>query len=171
MWGERIRAAGRVLVLSYHEDVLAAGDQAPSFTLTDAGTGEAVTDPWTTGPTVLAFFKVSCPVCHMVAPKVAALAEAGLRVVAVGEDPPAALVAYARDRGQPVPTLSEPRPFEVSSAYGLVSVPTLYLVGQDGVIADVVAGWDRDGWNRLAAAAGAGAVSHDGDGLPIFRPG
>ena len=151
--------------------MLAVGDQAPSFTLADAHTGESVADPWTSGPTVLAFFKVSCPVCHMVAPKVTALADAGLRVVAVGEDPPAALVAYARDRNQAVPTLTEPRPYEVSSAYGLVSVPTLYLVNQDGVIADVVAGWDRDGWNRVAATAGAAPVSHDGDGLPIFRPG
>jgi len=157
--------------LSYHGPVLAPGDQAPSFSLASAETGEAVIDPWTEGPTVLAFFKVSCPVCHMVAPKVAALADAGARVVAVGEDPPPALARYARDRGQQVPTLSEPPPYAVSSAYGVVSVPTLFLVGDDGRVKDVVAGWDREGWNRLAGAAGTGPVSAEGDGLPIFRPG
>ena len=42
-------------------------------------------DPWRAGPVVLAFFKTTCPVCQMAAPKVQALADAGIRVVAVGE--------------------------------------------------------------------------------------
>jgi len=68
--------------------MLALGDSAPSLELPDAATGESVTDPWREGPVVLAFFKTTCPVCQMAAPKVQALAEAGVRVVAVGEDPP-----------------------------------------------------------------------------------
>jgi peroxiredoxin len=158
-------------VWPYDERVLAPGDQAPPIALPDAHTGEVVADPWSSGRTVLAFFKVTCPVCHMVAPKVAALSDAGVDVVAVGEDPPAKLVAYARDKGQRVRTLSEAPPYPVSSAYGLQSVPTLFLVNDSGTVEDVVAGWDREGWNRLAAAAGAPPVSEDGDGLPVYRPG
>jgi len=151
--------------------MLSAGDAAPSFTLPDAATGEAVTDPWLEGRALLAFFKVTCPVCHMVGPKVAELAAGDARVVAVGQDPPAALVRYAAEKGQKVPTLSEAAPYPVSAAYGLVSVPSLFLVEPDGTIADALAGWDRERWNTLAATVGVPPVSTEDDGLPIYRPG
>lgn len=152
--------------------MLAVGDAAPSFALADIATGSVTSDPWSEGPVALAFFKVTCPVCQMTAPKVSALAAGGVRVVGVGEDPPDKLATY-RDRfGQNVPTLSEPPPYRVSDAYGIVSVPSLYLVDHDGTIRDAVGAWDRDAWNRLAIAAGAIApISTPADGLPAFRPG
>src|SRR5215210_5883472 len=151
--------------------MLGVGARAPSFTLADAFSGEPVGDPWAGGTTVVAFFKVTCPVCRMVAPKLTALAEGGARVLAVGQDPPAALVRYAKEQGQRVPTVSEAAPYGVSSAYGVYSVPTLFVVEPGGVVADAVGGWDRDRWNAVAAAVGAPAVSVAGDGLPVFRPG
>lgn len=151
--------------------MIAAGAVAPSFALPDAVTGETVTDPWRDGRTVVVFFKVTCPVCKMVASKVTALAEGGARVVAVGEDPPAALQRYAAAEGQRVTTLSEAAPYRVSDAYGVSSVPTLFLVEPDGTVADAVGGWDRIRWNAVAAACGAAAISVEGDGLPVFRPG
>jgi peroxiredoxin len=152
--------------------MLAAGDRAPTFLLDDIDSGERVSKPWEgAGPTVLAFFKATCPVCQMVAPKVDALARSGAQVVAIGEDPASTLAGYRSRHGQDVPTLTEPAPYRVSDAYGLVSVPTIFLVDGDGVVRDAVAGWDRDGWNRLAVAAGGAPVSAPGDGLPSFRPG
>ena len=151
--------------------MLSAGDRAPSFALPDAVTGDVVSDPWAHGRTVLVFFKVSCPVCHIVAPKVTALADAGVRVLAVGQDPPAKLMAYAQEKGQAVPTVSELPPYPVSSSFGIASVPTLFDVGADGVVLDAVAAWDRERWNEVAAAHGAPPVSSDADGLPPFRPG
>ncbi|MGH9155739.1 MAG: peroxiredoxin family protein [Acidimicrobiales bacterium] len=150
---------------------LAAGDTAPSFTLTDARTGRPVSDPWRGGPVVLAFFKVTCPVCQMVAPTVQAVADGGARVVAVGQDPPDTLAAYAARHGQHVPTLSEPPPYRVSTAYRITAVPTIFLVGDDGVVCHAAGSWDRERWNALAVAAGGRPVSADGDGLPSFRPG
>ncbi len=151
--------------------MLSTGARAPSFTLPDAFSGEPVSDPWAEGPAVVAFFKVTCPVCHMVAPKLTALAEGGARVLAVGQDPPAALVRYASEHGQHVPAVSEAAPYAVSSAYGVSSVPSLFLVEPGGVVAESVAGWDRDRWNAVAAAIGAPPISSEGDGLPVFRPG
>jgi len=150
---------------------LAAGDRAPSFTLPDSATGVDVADPWRDGPVVLAFFKVTCPVCQMAAPKVAALAGGGARVVAIGQDPPAKLADYAARYGQRVPTVSEAPPYPVSDAYRIPAVPTVVLVGPDGVVVDSVGAWEREGWNRLAAAAGGRPVSAAADGLPAFRPG
>ena len=153
--------------------MLARKDHAPSFTLPDIDTAEPVSDPWraSSAPTVLAFFKATCPVCQLAAPLVEAISASGARVVAIGEDPTPTLARF-RDRwGQAVPTLSEPAPYRVSDAYGLISVPSLFLVGPQGVILDAVLGWDRDEWNRVAVAAGGRPVSATGDGLPAFRPG
>jgi len=151
--------------------MLALGDSAPSLELPDAATGESVTNPWREGPVVLAFFKTTCPVCQMAAPKVQALAEAGVHVVAVGEDPSAAIQTYADRHGQKVTTLSEPSPYPASDAFGIDTVPTLFRVDEDGTVRDTVVSWDRAEWNRFAEAAGGSAVSDEGDGLPPFRPG
>jgi peroxiredoxin len=151
--------------------MLATGDRAPSLELPDAATGDSVTDPWREGPVVLAFFKTTCPVCQMAAPKVQALADAGVRVVGVGEDAPPEIRTYAERHGQKVPTLSESTPYPVSDAFGIDTVPTLFRVDEDGTVRDAVVSWDRDRWNRFAEAAGGTAVSEEGDGLPPFRPG
>lgn len=157
---------------TYHRPMLTVGDKAPSFTLPAIDGGEAVTDPWTEGPTVLAFFKVSCPVCKMVAPMLTKLAEGGARVVAVGQDPPETIAEYNESQRQQVPSLSEPAPYEVSESYGLEAVPTLFLVGPDGNIQEALAGWSRDTWNKLAANLGlAEPLSTPDDGLRPFRPG
>jgi len=151
--------------------MLAPGDNAPSFSLADADTGATVQDPWTAGRTVLAFYKATCPVCQMVAPKLTALAKAGARVIGVGEDPAPALQKYAAKHGQDIPSLSEPPPFAVSSAYGVSSVPSLFVVGTDGIIEDAVPSWDRARWNQVADSFGLAPISDESDGLPVFRPG
>ena len=151
--------------------LLAPGDRAPTFILDDIATGEQVTNPWTAGPAVVAFIKVTCPVCKLVAPLVQALADAGARVTAIGQDPAPSLAAYAEQFGQRVPTVTEPPPYRVSNAYGITTVPTLYLVDHGGIVRHAVGGWDRVRWNAVAAAVGAPALSADGDGLPSYRPG
>jgi peroxiredoxin len=154
------------------EVMLSAGDKAPSFTLPAVGDGREVADPWAEGETVVAFFKVTCPVCKMVAPLLTKMAEAGVRVVAVGEDPPEAIAAYNEAHGQRVPALSQPAPYRVSAAYGLEAVPSIFLVAADGEILRAVPGWGRDTWNELAATAGvAEPLSTPDDGLRPFRPG
>jgi peroxiredoxin len=152
--------------------MLSAGDLAPSFSLPNPDGDGTVTDPWTEGPTVVTFFKVSCPVCRMVAPMLTALAEGGVRVFAIGQDPPEALAEFAEHEGQRAPMLTESAPYAVSQAYGLEAVPAIFLVGPDGAILDSVGSWDRDRWNALAAAAGfEGPLSTPDDGLRPFRPG
>ena len=152
--------------------MLAAGDKAPSFTLPSVDGGPPLTDPWTEGPTVLSFFKVSCPVCKMVAPMLTKLAEGGVRVVAIGEDPPQAITRFIEKENQRVPSASEPAPYEVSDAFGLEAVPSIFLIAADGEIQRAVPGWSRDTWNELAAAAGLSEpLSTPDDGLRPFRPG
>ena len=152
--------------------MLSVGDKAPSFTLPAVEGGGEVTDPWTEGPTVVAFFKTNCPVCKMVAPMLTKLSEGGARVVAIGEDPPGDITTYSEAYNQRVPALSQGEPYSVSSAYGLEAVPTIFLVGEDGQIQQAIAGWNRDIWNALAADLGVSEpLSTPDDGLRPFRPG
>ena len=152
--------------------MLNAGDKAPSFTLQAVDGGQAVTDPWTEGPVVLSFFKVSCPVCRMVAPMLTKLTEGGVRVIGVGQDPPEVIATFNEAEGQRATALSEPAPYEVSESFGLEAVPSIFLIGADGEIQRAIAGWNRDTWNEMAAAAGMSEpLSTPDDGLRPFRPG
>jgi thiol-disulfide isomerase/thioredoxin len=130
------------------------------------------------GPVGLFFYKVTCPTCQMAAPKVGRFERAYPgRVVGIGQDPPEELERFAREFAMPIRTVADLPPYEVSDAYGIVSVPTLVLVGNEGRIEEWVGAWDRDGFNRvsrrIARAMGAEPVliSHPRDGLPSLRPG
>lgn len=148
--------------------VIAIGDEAPAI----PGLGFAA------GPTALVFYKVTCPVCQMAAPKVAALEDAYPgHVIGLGQDPEDALAAFDAEHGFGAPSIADLAPYEASNAYGIEAVPTLILVGPDGVVHDVVQSWDREGYNRvageLAELTGLPRIepSNARDGLPAFRPG
>ena len=126
----------------------------------------------------LVFYKVTCPVCQMAAPKVDAMARAYPgRVVGIGQDPPDALERFGREFGMDVPALPDLPPYDASNAYGIESVPTLFVVDAAGTVADAVVAWDRSGYNRasarLAELLGVEpvTVSESSDELPPFRPG
>ena len=68
---------------------IAPGDAAPPI---DGVAGH--------GAHAVVFYKVTCPVCQMAAPKVQALADAFPgRVTPVGQDPPARLEPFAEEYG------------------------------------------------------------------------
>lgn len=130
------------------------------------------------GPVVLVFYKVTCPVCQMAAPKVELMARAYPgRVVGVGQDPPEELERFGREFGMDVPAVPDLPPYDVSNAYGVESVPTLFVIDGAGEVADAVISWDRTGYNRASARLAEllgvepALVSDSSDGLPPFRPG
>lgn len=130
------------------------------------------------GPVGLFFFKVTCPTCQLAAPKMSAFERAYPgRVVGIGQDPQDVLDEFGEVHGMGVRSLEDRPPYDVSNAYGIVSVPTLLVVGENGRVIESVGAWDREGFNRaserVAAALGADpvAISIEGDGLPSFKPG
>ena len=160
---------------------LAAGAEAPEFKLLDAtGTPRRLGDFTATGPTLLAFFKTSCPTCRLAFPVIGELARRygdAAPVVAVTQSTLATTLPWLEEVGFAGPVLDdERRRFEVSAAYGIRSVPTLVLVDGGRVVA-TSEGWDRDRMNRWAAELGAltgrdtSPVSVEGDGRPLFKPG
>jgi thiol-disulfide isomerase/thioredoxin len=131
----------------------------------------------TGGPRAVLFYKVTCPTCQLAAPPAERLRRAFPdRFVAVGQDPPGKLAAFDRMFRASLAAVPDEPPYETSDAYGIRTVPTLFVL-DDGRVEDVVESWDRDGWNRaagrLAELAGREppTLSEEGDGLPPFRPG
>ena len=129
------------------------------------------------GPRVAFFYKVTCPTCQLAAPAAERFhgAVSG-RFVGVGQDPRERLESFAEEYGLTFQAISDAPPYDTSNAYGIRTVPTLFLV-DDGRIVETVESWDRDAWNALAARMGelvgvpTEPVSTDRDGLPPFRPG
>ena len=129
------------------------------------------------GARVLFFYKVTCPTCQISAPVAERFhQQLGERFVGVGQDPREKLDQFAEELGATFSAVSDQPPYPLSDAYGIRTVPTVFVL-DEGRVVDVVESWDRDGWNRLAAKAGelvgqpAETLSWEGDGLPPFRPG
>jgi peroxiredoxin len=132
---------------------------------------------FTDGPVALFFYKVTCPTCQMAAPVAERVALAHTqKLVGVVQDPPERSDAFAQEYRTTFPSVTDVEPYDVSNAYGIRVVPTLFVIERDKVV-DVVESWDRDGWNRISAYLGSATgspsepISTKGDGLPPFRPG
>jgi hypothetical protein len=134
--------------------------------------------PFGDGPVGLFFYKVTCPTCQLAAPKMRAFERAFPgRVIGVGQDAERELARFSQERSMEIRSIEDAPPYPVSNAYGIVSVPTLCLIGDDGRMLESVGAWERTGFNRVAErmAELAGVVpiviSTADDGLPDFKPG
>jgi thiol-disulfide isomerase/thioredoxin len=123
------------------------------------------------------FFKTTCPTCQLAAPVAERVHRAFPgRFLSVGQDPREKLDQFAEELATSFPMVPDEPPYPLSDAYGIRTVPTLFVLDGDRVV-EVIESWDRDGWNRAAAKLGglagvaAEAPSWEGDGLPPFRPG
>ncbi len=129
-------------------------------------------------PRAVFFYKVTCPVCQMAAPKAGELASAYPGYfVGVGQDPVDRLARFAQEFDADFPAVADLPPYDASNAYGIETVPTLFVIDQDAKIVQTVESWDRDGYNRVSKALADlsglpyAEVSNPDDGLPPFRPG
>ena len=128
---------------------LIAGTRAPGFALPKVGGKQiSLDEALLKGPVVLAFFKVSCPVCQYALP----LAErvyranqsADVTVLGISQDKLRDTQAFLREYGVTFPVaLDDPARYAVSNAYGLTNVPTLFYIAPDGEIEISSVGWSR----------------------------
>ncbi len=154
--------------------LLSTGVRAPAFRLDRLDGGEAsLHDLIANGPILLAFFKITCPVCQMTFPFLDRLHTPGaFPVYGVSQDDAEGTREFNREFGVTFPTLldREDRDFPASDAYGISSVPTLFRVERDGTISRVVEGWAKREMESLAALAGV-ELFRAGENLPQLRPG
>jgi peroxiredoxin len=148
------------------------GKTAPQFSLKSLEGDEYSLDGLLKqGPVVLAFFKISCPVCQFTLPFLQRLFEryAGndVSVVGISQDDARSTKAFNREYGVKFPTLIDEDGYPVSNAYGLTSVPTIFLVAADGTIKVSGAGFSKGDLETIAAQL---AEHRRIAAAPFFRP-
>jgi peroxiredoxin len=157
-------------------DLLDAGTRAPEFTLARLDGGEvSLAELIAHGPAVLAFFKITCPICQMTFPfleRIHAAAGSALPIYGVSQNDARDTRDFARQFGVTFPMLldSEDDGFAASNAYGISSVPTIYIVEAGGVISSVSEGWSRRDITALGERAGANPL-RPSDNVPEWKAG
>jgi len=162
---------------------LTTGTKAPEFeSKTLDGKRFSLTEALARGPVLLAFFKVSCPVCQYAFPFLERLHKAygqkGYTLVGVSQNDAKETAAFNKEFGVTFPVLlDDTRKYPVSNAFGLTNVPTLFWIASDGEIEISSVGWlkaDFEAINRKMAEAGkisAAPVFKPGESIPDFRAG
>ena len=163
---------------------LVTGQLAPDFTLTTTeGKSVRLHEMLQHGPVVLAFFKVSCPVCQFAFPLYERLAQAHKHSKAtflgVSQNKTADAKAFAREYGVtfPIAIDDEANHYAVSNAYGLTNVPTLFHITPNGEIEVSSVGWSKADVDEVSAKLAIlrrerpPALWHTGEDVPAYRPG
>jgi peroxiredoxin len=153
---------------------LTPGKTAPDFTLPTMDGGKfSLREALGRGPVVVAFFKISCPVCQYAFPFIERIYQAygnkNLAIVGISQNGKKDTAAFLKEYGITFPVLLEDTDkFQVSNAYGLTNVPTVFWISPEGKIEISSVGWSRqdiDDINRKAGEAGGSALQ------PVFEPG
>lgn len=161
---------------------LAAGDQAPTFTLdTLDGRPHSLAEALRRGPVLAVFFKTTCGTCDLIFPYLNRFIEGyggdGWHLWAISQDGPGRSRDYADRYGARFPVLVEGPGWPVSRAYDPPATPTLFFIAPNGRVEETSAGFSKDELNslarRLAAHLGRPplTVAEADDGRPSFRPG
>lgn len=147
---------------------------APDFQLSDVqGKPFALASLFEHGAVLLAFFKVSCPTCQLTFPFLDRLAAGGhLGVVGISQNDAPATEQFAKAYGVRFPLLLDTSEggYRVSNAFGITNVPSIFVVEQDGRIAEAFHGFSRKDIETIGHRYHTGIFYAD-ETVPAFRPG
>jgi peroxiredoxin len=106
------------------------------------------------GLVVIAFFKISCPVCQFTFPFLERLYKRyggdGVTFLGISQDDARATRHFSEDYGLTFPVLIDEDGYPVSNGYGLTNVPTTFLIDSDATVRTVCMGFDRAGLEAIA---------------------
>jgi peroxiredoxin len=138
--------------------LLEPGVRAPEFRLPRLDGGEASLGELTAGgPALLVLFKVTCPVCQLTLPFLERIHAAGsLPIFGISQNDAEDTREFNSEFGITFPVLldTEESGFPVSDAFGISSVPSMFLVEFDGTISHVIEGWRKKEIEWLGGKAG-----------------
>ena len=153
---------------------LPVGASAPDFSLPAMdGSRFSLSEALSRGPVLLAFFKISCPVCQYALPFLERIYKSygknNLTVVGVSQNNKKDTATFLKEYGITFPVLlDDTETYPVSNAYGLTNVPTLFWIAPSGDIQVSSVGWvrsDIEDINRKAAESASETAK------PVFQPG
>jgi len=154
--------------------LLEPGESAPDFSLERLdGGSDSLAKLAAETSVLLAFLKISCPICQLTLPFLERIhAAGGLRIVAISQNAPRDTRRFNQEFGLTMPTLldTESSGYAASNAYGISSVPTMFLLEKGGRISRVMEGWNRKEIEQLGAETGVNVI-RDSDHVPAWKAG
>jgi peroxiredoxin len=159
------------------------GVRAPAFRLPLLqGSAAGLSDLVDGGGGVLVFFKNRCPASALVVPRLGPLADAlrreGRFLLAVAQGSEGEARDFCDAHAPGLPVAWEAAPYDISRAYGVSVVPTLFVIDGAGVIAERLEGFVKSEYAALGAtieqALSLGdipPVLERPDDLPAVKPG
>ncbi len=152
---------------------LKSGNAAPKFSLPTLTGGRKGLDEFLEkGAVLLAFFKISCPVCQLTLPYLERMNNGNLQLVAVSQDDDESTSEFNEEFHISLETLldSEDDGYPVSNAYGITHVPTMFVVEPDGTIGETINGFVKRQMEAIGARCGI-APFEPGDYVPEWKAG
>ena len=152
---------------------IVAGNMAPGFSLKSLdGKEYSLHDLFQRGPVVAAFFKISCPVCQFTFPFLERLYKRyggdGVSFLGISQDDARDTRDFAKEFSVTFPMLLDDEDgYIVSNAYGLTSVPTIFLIDTEGTVKVSSTGFDKKDLETIAAEL---AQRRKIALAPLFRP-
>jgi len=136
---------------------LGKGAQAPSFTLTDIdGNTRPLSELGADDLLILVFYHRACATCRLIAPLLGhmsrTLQSQHAKIWGISQDPDDESAAFALDHAFKMPILIDEPPYAVSEAYGLTTVPTLFLIDGSRTIVRSCVGFSKSDFTDFAAA-------------------
>jgi peroxiredoxin len=161
---------------------LTTGKAAPEVSLPDMhGNPFSLRHALQHGPVVLAFFKVTCPVCQYAMPfleRIHRAHQGKVQIVAVSQHPKKETQMFLREYGITMPVLlDDPEHYPASNAYHLTNVPTVFLIAPGGKIEVASVGWDRKDMEKInrrvaeEVSLPVPALFHRGEDIIDSKPG
>jgi peroxiredoxin len=161
---------------------LAVGAVAPGFSLRSLdGKEYSLNAAMKRGLVVVAFFKVSCPVCQFTFPFLERLHKRyggdNVAFLGVSQDDMRATRRFAEDYGITFPVLIDETGYPVSSGYRLTNVPSIFLIDSDAAIRATCMGFSKADLENIAnELAGRrkqmpAALFRPDERVPDYKPG
>ncbi|HLJ87542.1 MAG TPA: TlpA disulfide reductase family protein [Candidatus Angelobacter sp.] len=163
---------------------LEAGASAPEIDLPLLAGGKfSLAEARKAGPVVVAFYKVSCPVCQLAFPYLERIYKAyskspNFTFAGVSQDNPQDTKEFNRRFHVSFPTLLDKAgAYTASNAYGLTNVPTVFVISPKGEIELSSVGWSKPDMeilnHKLAEVSGVAPsqIFQPGESVPDHRPG
>lgn len=125
------------------------------------------------GKVLLVFFKISCPTCHLALPFLERLHQSGrLPIYGISQDEAGDTRDFANSNGLTFPMLldSAHAHYPTSTAYGVETVPSLFLIAADRTIEWTMEGFSRKDLEGLGMAFES-PIFRPGEFVPEFKPG
>jgi peroxiredoxin len=154
--------------------MLSAGDQAPDFQLEDTlGRQQSLEDITAAKPALLAFFKISCPVCQLTLPVLERLSKSdNLEVVAISQDDLRGTEEFRSSYGVTFTTLLDRAKsgYPASNAFEIARVPSLFLIEPGGAISLAMEGFSKRDLEAVGRIAGIEPFRPD-ENVPEWKAG